>query len=397
MKWLKRVLRVLVILLVLAGLGAGARFLVLRKKAALATAPKFGVRPLPVQVATARRGDLRQTLSYLAVVEPIREARISARLTATVEQVLHDEGERVKAGEVLIKLDGREIRDDIAGVEAQIAQAKSDLAANEATIKSLIDSVAYWRREAQRDKTLADKGTIPASEAEGTAEKANEFQGRLDTARQKSKAIGHLVQSLLRKKERLETKLGYCTIRSPYTGVVRWRQVDPGDLAAPGKALMVVADRSALKLAFDVPQQDLSSMHTGLHVVFAVGGQARQARLSHMFPSLNVARMLRAEVELSGQAMRGLSCGQYVPVSVVASEMKGVTLVPASALVECPKHKLHVFVVKDGKLAHPIVKVLGSSGDDVAVEGVEPGAQVVTSTFLGWVRLAAGQKVEVVK
>ena len=82
MKWLKRVLRVLVILLVLAGLGAGARFLVLRKKAALATAPKFGVRPLPVQVATARRGDLRQTLSYLAVVEPIREARISARLTA---------------------------------------------------------------------------------------------------------------------------------------------------------------------------------------------------------------------------------------------------------------------------------------------------------------------------
>jgi len=397
MRWVKRILRVLLVLAVLAGLGIGARALVLRKRAQLARAPRFATRPMTVRVAAARLGDLTETIGYLAVVEPIREAVISPRLTATVLKVLHDEGDRVKAGEVLVELDCKEIEDDIASVEAQIAQAQADLAANEATIKSLEDSVAYWRREAQRDRTLAARGTIPKAEAEATAEKANEFEGRLAAARKKSQSIRHLIESLKKRKEQLKTKLGYCTLRSPYSGVVRWRKVDPGDLAAPGTSLMVVADRTALKLAFDVPQQDLARVREGLPVVYEVNGRRREATLTHMFPSLNAARMVRSEVVLRGEAMRGLSCGQYVPVSVVVSRRKGVVLIPASALIEGPQGGEHVFVVETGQLEPRAVKVLGSNGDEVAVEGVKPGEQVVTNTFLGWARLAGGKKVEVIR
>ncbi|RKY23266.1 MAG: hypothetical protein DRP62_06265, partial [Planctomycetota bacterium] len=289
----------------------------------------------------------------------------------------------VKVGDVLIELDGREIKNDIA-------QTQSELEANRATVTSLEKSVAYWNREAQRDKTLADKGDIPGAAAEATADKASEFKGKLDAAKHKSAALEHLIDSF-------ETKLSYCTIKSPYNGLVTQRFVDPGDLATPGKKLLVVEDRSRLKLAFDIPQQDLSKVKEGLCVEFSVTDDLRKANLSHLFPSLNKARMLRAEVSLSDKQTVGLSCGQYIPISVVLNVLKDVVLVPASSLVECPKHFQHVFVIKDGQLSQYKVKVLASAGDTVAVDGVDPNEQVVTNTFLGWTTLSAGKKVEVLK
>ncbi len=397
MKLLRRTARSLVVLAAAAVLVLFAMFLIHRKKKALAQAPKYGLRPVPVRVTTAKLGNLSTKIDYLAVVEPVRTANVSARLTAAVEKLLCDEGDTVKAGDVLIILDDREIRYDIASVQADIAQTQAELAANEAIVSSLESSVAYWNREANRDKTLADKGDIPGAQAEATADKANEFKGRLGASKNKSTALRHLINSLESKKAQLETRLSYCTIKSPYNGLVTQRLVDPGDMASPGKKLLVVEDRSQLRLAFDIPQQDLSKVHEGLEVVFSVNASPRRAKLSHLFPSLNMARMVRAEVFLSGSGMEGLFCGQYVPVSVILDELENVVLLPASCLVECPKHFQHVFVVKNGSLSHHKVKVLASTEDAVAVEGIEPGVQVITNTFLGWTRLSGDMKVEVLK
>ncbi len=397
MKTVIKIARFMLVLLVVAAVFLFAVFLVNRKKRQLAQAPKYGTRPIPVRVTTAKLGNLSTSIDYLAVVEPVRTANISARLTATVDKLLCDEGDAVKAGQVLIVLDGREIENNIAATEANIAQAQSDLAANQATVTSLENSVTYWNREAERDKTLADKGDIAGSQAEATADKASEFKGRFDAAKHKSMALEHLIDSARNKKAQLETTLSYCTIKSPYNGLVTQRLVDPGDLASPGTKLLVVEDRSQLKLAFDIPQQDLSKVHEALDIQFTVDGLSRTAKLSHMFPSLDTTRVLRAEIFLSGDQVAGLSVGQYVKASVILDQIKDSVLLPASCLVECPQHFQHVFVVKDGVLTHHKVKILASTEDTVAVEGVEPGEQVVTNTFLGWVTLSAGKKVEVLK
>jgi len=397
MKVPRYIIRIFIVPLIVAALVLFAVALVRHKRKELSHAPKYGTRPIPVRVTTAKKGNISTKIDYLAVVEPVQVANVSARLTATVDKLLCDEGDTVKAGDVLVVLDGREIKDNIAAVEADIAQAQADLAANQATVTSLENSAAYWNREAERDKTLADKGDIAGSQAEATADKASEFKGKLDAAKHKSTALQHLISSLQSKKAQLETKLSYCTIKSPYNGLVTQRLVDPGDLASPGKKLLVVEDRNQLKLAFDIPQQDLSRVHEGLDVKFNVSGTVSRAKLSHMFPSLDKARMLRAEVFLSGSQRNGLSIGQYVEASVVLDEIKDVILVPASCLVECPKHLQHVFVINGDKLTHPIVKVLASSGDTVAIEGIEPDTQVVTNTFLGWTILSGGKKVEVLK
>ena len=387
----------IIILIILAVIVLFAVVLIKRKKRKLASAPKYGMRPVPVRVITAELGSLATNIDYLAVVEPVRIANVSARITATVDKLFCDEGDTVKTGDVLIELDDREIKNDIASVEADIARGQSELAANQSLVVSFDSSVAYWNREANRDKTLADKGDIPGASAEATADKASEFQGKLDAARHKSQALKHLIASLESKKAQFETRLSYCTIISPYDGLVTQRLVDPGDMAVLGKKMLVVKDRSQLKLAFDVPQQDLSKVKKGLPVMFSVDTESRRAKLSHMYPSLDKARMLQAEVFISEGQKDGLKCGQYVAVSVLLNEIKNAVVLPTSCLVESPKHFQYVFVVKDGVLTHHKVKVLASSEDKAAIEGIAPKQQVVTNTFLGWTTLSTGEKVEVIK
>jgi RND family efflux transporter MFP subunit len=396
----KKIIRIVIVLAMVALIIVGGVLLVRHKKQALAAAPKYGLQPTPVRVAAAHQGLLLESREYLAMVEPIRVANISARLTATVEKVLHDENETVTggpSGDVLVVLDGKQIEDSIAAAKAQVEQAQADLASNQATVESLDKTNAYWQRELQRDKELAEKGAIPGAQAEGTADKANEAKGKLDAARQKSAAIQRQIEALQRKQAELETTLGYCTIRSPFDGLVSHRMVDPGDMAAPGKSLMVVEDRGRLKLSFDVPQQDLPTIRESLPVEYFVAGKKRTATVSHMFPSLSAARMLRAEVYLDGASMEGLSSGAYVPLRVILGSRKDVTLVPAASVVEAPDRKSHVFVVTEGHLEARPVSILGSSGGDVAVEGVRVGEKVVLSTFLGWAQLSSGLKAEAMK
>lgn len=389
-----RSVRVLIVMGVVGTVLLVAAQPIRHKKQELSAAPKYGMQPTPVRVALARQGDLRRARDYLAVVEPIRVANVSARLTATVEKVLHDANEAVKAGDVLVELDSRQVEDSISTASAQIEEARADFASNQATVGSLEKSSAYWQREVDRDRALAGKGVVSEADADGTADKADEANGKLEAAKQKSAGIERQVESLLRRRAELQTQLSYCTIRSPFDGLVSRRMVDPGDMATPGKALMVVEDRSRLKLCFDVPQQDLPDVHEGLDVQYAASGQSREAILSHMYPTLDAARMLHAEVYLDGDATDGLPPGAYVPLQLVLGITRNVTLVPGASVIESPDGQPHVFGVRDGRLADMPIRVLGSSGDDVAVEGIEAGQQVVLSTFLGWAQLSSGLEVE---
>jgi len=385
------------ICVVIALIVAGAFVLVKRKKQALAQAPKYGMRPMPIRVVQAESGSLAQHIKYLAVVESLQDAKISARVIATVTQLHCDEGDRVEAGQVLLTLDTQEVQDNLASVEAEIAKVRADLGANEATVVSLRESAAYGQREAQRDRTLLDQNDIPASTAEGTADKARLAQARLEAGQYQSEALRQLVKALDKKRDSIQTRLEYGTIRSPFAGVVTQRWVDLGDLATPGKVLLKVEDRSKLKLSFDVPQADMAHVHEGLGVLFEVGSERRPATLSHLFPSLDQARMQRAEVFVPGDQRIGLIPGQTVSLAVTLAPVENTVIVPASALVQGPQRFQHVFVVADNTLSHHRVTVLASQGDRVAIRGIEPNQPVVISTFLGWTRLSAGQKVEVLQ
>ncbi|MFP4393035.1 MAG: efflux RND transporter periplasmic adaptor subunit [Desulfohalobiaceae bacterium] len=386
-----------ILILVAIGLGLGGFLLVQQKRQEMKEAPEYGQRPRPVTVSQARQGDLKQKKHYLAVVRPQEEAGISARVQAEVREVLVDEGDRVQAGQVLLRLDPEEIKHRLQEVKARISQAEAELEAKQATILYLESSQDYWQKEAQRLQKLAQQNAATASEAEKTEDRAKEVQGRLQASRAEARAIRSRMDSLQQQMQEIKTRLSYYTLRSPGPGVISKRNADPGDMASPAQELLQLQQVDSLKLAFDLPQQDLPLIEQGQECIFQVQGQARKARISLLHPSLDKARMLRAEARLQGEQIKGLSPGEFVPLSVVVEEHKAVTLVPRSALIQGPEGREHVFVVREGKLEPKGVQVLGYSRDRAAVKGLEPGADVVRNTYLGWARLSSGQRVEAVR
>jgi len=394
---MRRNLRIFLPIAVVVGILAVAVILVTQKKKELNQVSEYGSKPMPVTAVKAEKGDFYRKKDYLGVVEPAREAEVSTKISAKVEAVHVDEGDRVNSGELLIELDSAEIHHKLASIQAKIREAKANLAGNKATVRSLENSYQYWKAEKERSQNLLQKDAISTSEAQRVADKAAEVKGKLLAARKKNTAIKERISSLKKQIKEVRAKLDYYSISSQYNGTVSERWVDPGDLASPSKPLLKVEDRKALKISFDIPQEDLSEISQGQDVVFSLQGEEKRAKLSLVYPSLNPARMKTAEVWLGGKEKQGLIPGAYLPVSVIVQEFQGVTMVSRSALIPSPRGKKHVFAVRNKHLHAEPVKVLGTSGDKVAVDGISPKTLLIRNTFMGWNSLSTGEKVEVIR
>ena len=389
-------IRLMAILLVLGTLTAGTVGLVLKKKRQLKQAPRPGRQPRTVTVVAAEQGTLTEAKHYLAVVEPARKSVLSAQVTAQVRKMCKDEGDSVEAGETLVLLDDREVWHRLKVLAAQIEEARADIDSNKATVEALESMWTYQKTELERAETLVKKGVLTPAELDKRRTLEAEARGKLQAARNRTTAIRKRIASLEEQKSESKTRLTYHEITSPYGGVVSTCYVEPGDLAAPQRPLIKVEDTSSLKLSFDIPQTDLPAVKIDLPIRFRVHGTDRAAMLSTLFPSLNKARMRRAEARLTGDVRQGLLPGSYLSVFVITDTLRGVTLVPRSSLIDSPKGAPYVFVVQDGHLQARNVEVLGHTDGQTAVKGVQPGELVVLHTFLGWAQLTSGEKVEAI-
>lgn len=360
---MKKIIRVVIILVVVLAMVAA----VAKRKRHLKKVPPYGVRPVAVHVAPVMQEPLESAHSYLGVVEPWQVARISSRISARVEQVFFYEGDDVKKDEQLLELDSGDV----------LAQLK----AMESTIQSLETNKLFWVAENKRDSKLAQEGVISPVEAETTHNRMAEAVAKLEALRSTRTS--------------LMTKLSYTQLKSPFDGQVTVRAVDPGDLAAPGQALMEVEDRSALRIAFDAPQEDMEFLKKGMLVRVAVSGKTMDLEITRIYPSLDHARMVRVEVKTA--PIPELQSGAFLPLKVVWRVHENAVTVPRESLMKRAPKDWVVFTVADKKLQLRSVEKVMESGGRVEVQGLETGEQVVISTFLGWANLAEGLKVEVVK
>jgi RND family efflux transporter MFP subunit len=360
---MNKIVRFIVVLVLLAGMV----LLVKTRRAQMQSAKPYGVRPLAVRVAPVQKGVLERYNEYVGVVEAAQVAKVASRISARVNAVSCREGDAVKPGDLLVQLDDRDIR----------AQIK----ATQASIESLKINADFWARENERDRLLLEGGVIAPAAAEATQSKKAEADARLKATE--------------RELENLRTKLQYTQLTAPFAGVVSSREVDPGDLAAPGLPLMVVEDHATLKVAFEAPQEDLRFLKKGAEVEIRLNGAPQTVQITRVFPSLNKARMVRVEAKLPEGS--SVHIGAFVPLRIVWLRHPGAVTVPQEAGLENAEGKDFVFVVENGQLAlRPVERVEESDGR-VEVKGVQPGEQVVISTFLGWANLADGLKVEVAK
>jgi membrane fusion protein (multidrug efflux system) len=302
-----------------------------------------------VTTVTAQPETWPSTLSAIGTIAAVQGVTVSADLPGTVERIAFDSGRAVREGDVLVELDTRQERAQLAAVEAQRELARL----NFDRMKGLLDERVISR--AEYDRAMAEQKQTDAQ-------------------------AGEIRAALARK-----------TIRAPFSGILGIRQVNLGQYLAPGDPVVLLQSLNPIYVNFGVPQQDAGQLRPGRLVRVTAGdvaGTEFAGRITAIDPVVDeTTRNVQVQATLSNPDAQ-LRPGMFVQAEATLGANRSVVTLPASAISYAPFGD-SVFVVTDLKgsngetyrgVRQQFVKLGGSRGDQVAViSGVSAGDEVVTS------------------
>ncbi len=349
---------------------------------AQSTAPhkgKFGAdAPIPVTVAPVTAKDVPVTLTGLGTVQASNTVTISPMVTGPIVAIDFTEGQTVKAGDVLARIDPRTY-------QATLDQDRAKLAQDQATLAG-----------AQRD--LARYEQLTASKFE-SAQTADDERATV----QETKALVEQDQAAI---EQAQTNLSYCTITAPVDGRLGIRNVDLGNIVQAGAStgIVTLTTLQPIGVIFTLPQQDLP----------AIVDAAAQGKLPVSVDpegdgsgpeETATLDVIDNEVDSSTGTIRfkayfpntdlHLWPGGFVTAHLTEKVLKGVLTVPPAAIQTGPTSSFVYVLSDDRKTVKQTAVTIGQQNDTVAVieSGLDAGEQVVLQ---GASRLSDGAKVSVV-
>ncbi|HEX7191922.1 MAG TPA: efflux RND transporter periplasmic adaptor subunit [Thermoanaerobaculia bacterium] len=304
--------------------------------------------PEAVTTVVAKQEMWTGTLSAIGSVAAVNGVTVSADLPGIVDQINFESGRNVSKGDVLVRLDTRQERAQLASAQAQL-----DLT----------------RLSMQRNEGLARSGIVP--------------QANSDQALAEFKSADANVNQI---KATIERK----TIRAPFSGVLGIRQVNVGQYVAGGAPIVSLEAIRPAYVNFAVPQQELARMTKGsaIEVVSDALGKSEFGKISALDSVVDeTTRNVRVQATFDNAGGK-LRPGMYVEAKLAHGGATQVVMIPASAVVYAPFGD-SVYIVTDMKddkgkpyqgVRQQFVKLSGSRGDQVGViSGIKAGDEVVTS------------------
>ena len=353
-------------------------FLVLALAAALAgcnkgpeTADKTAVAAADVLIApedliTVRSGNLASGPVITGSIQPERRADLRAEVSAVVLNVLKENGESVRRGDLLVRLDDTSIRDSLTSAEA--------------AARSAAQTFDQTEKQLQRLKTLRGSGMASMQQLEDTEIRRNNAQSDLIAAQARA------VQA--------RQQLQRTEVRAPFAGIVSERKVSAGDTAQVGKELLKVVDPTSMRFEGFVSADKISSVKVGQAVMFRVNGYDKQTfagSVKRLDPAANpTTRQVEVLVGFVDSTQPRVS-GLYAEGRIEAGSSQ-ILMIPDAALVRSGD-KAYAWRIRDNKLAKTAL-VIGERdsrrGDFAVLSGLADGDQVVRNPIS---TLKDGQKV----
>jgi len=241
-------------------------------------------------------------------VQPERRADLQAEVSALVQQVLKENGDSVRRGDLLVRLDDTSIRDTLTAADAAERAAEQALAQGE--------------RQFQRMSTLRQTGIVTIDQFEDAETKRNTERSDLEAAKTR-------VVTARQQLERTE-------VRAPFDGIVSDRKVSAGDTAQIGKELVNVIDPHSLRFEGLVSADSIGEVKAGQRVMFRIHGFAdRQflGKITRVNPAANATtRQVEVLVSFVDLTQQPEVSGLYAEGRIETSSTTALTI-PASALV----------------------------------------------------------------
>jgi HlyD family secretion protein len=365
-----------------------------------------------VRLAVAARGDLVQTVVASGHVEAPHRVSIGTQIVGTVRQVPVAEGQAVKAGQTLVVLDSAELaaaaqQADVAVQQAQarlrqIAELQAPVAQQQ--LRQAQVNADNARRQWRRQQDLYRQGFIGEA-ALDDARKAVDLADaqlhaahkQLDTLRPSGSdhalAAAELAQAQASAKA-ARARLGYATIAAPSDGVLISRDVEPGDVVQPGKALMVLSPAGETQLVVQIDEKNLGLLALGQSAQASADAYPSRrfgAELVYINPGVD-AQSGSVEVKLRVPSPPAyLLQDMTVSVDIEVARRQQAVLLPADAVHDDPAHGAWVLRVDEGRAHRQAVQLGVRSGGVVEVlQGVQPGDRLVPA---GEARVRDGSRV----
>jgi multidrug efflux system membrane fusion protein len=344
-------------------------------KAAAAKRALSAVKPsVTATTATATKGDIGVYLDAIGTVTPVYTSSITAQASGVLTSVHYREGQFVQKGDALIDIDPRPYQAQLMQAEGTLerdanvlAQAQMDLDryrtawARNSISKQLLDD--------QEKIVLQDQGTVKNDQGTVTYD---------------------------------QVQLGYCHITAPIAGRVGLRLVDPGNVvqATGNTILVVVTQEQPMTVVFTLAEDSLAQVQARMRQMHTLPVEAwdraqtskiasgKLQTIDNQIDTTTGTVKLRALFDNRNGA---LFPNQFVNTRLLANTLEGVTLVPTAA-VQHNGQVAFLYVVANGMANVRNIKTGVSDGGKTAVEGINPGEVVATSSFD---KLQSGSKVTV--
>ncbi len=369
---MKKALKILAGLLLPVLLILGAVKLVRHKKALLQKTPPPSRVPLPVEGTTVQKGRWALTEHYLGELRPLRVVRLASRVTGYLLEVRKYEGERVAAGELLVRVDDRKLRAQMRALKAEIVAAEIEFQTRKAIY--------------ERDKVLWEKKALS--------------QEAYDLSRSAYEGAWARLKRLREELAALQVDLAYTEIKAPFSGVISRRFKEPGDMVLPGMPILELeAPEAGYRILVRIPQKLAAQLPSGTEALLKEGGQTLKARVHRIHPAVDPEGLAVVEIRVSKRPF-GLPSGAHLGVELVIKELEGLGLPPEALLETTQGAWIYALEPLQGDLYRVKVlpvKVLGRSAEKVVVAGeIVPGQKVVVAGESTLLRLHNGSVVRLV-
>ncbi len=307
-------------------------------------------------IAVVQPAVLSRALPVTGSLSPLLQTTVKAQSPGEVIEVTVREGQTVQEGDVLVRIDTRNLAATRDSRQAELEKARADLA------------LAGLNRD--KSAAMLAKNFI-AQNSHDAAEAA--YQAAVATVKAAEAQL-----SLAR------IAMEYATVRAPFPGIISARMVQPGEKVEVGASLVMLVDLAHLELQAPAPAEDVPSIHVGQVARFSVGGfgarqfEGRVERINPMTDTGSRSVMLYLSVENPDGVLKG---GMFAQGKLILDQTEPVPAVPLTA-VRDQAGVHYVFTVEKAKLVRrPVTLGLRSEAQGLVEvrEGLPLGAQVVAA------------------
>ncbi len=307
---------------------------------------------VPVEVVSIGRQAITASYAGTANLEAPGESQVVAKTSGVMVQLLAEEGQVVRKGQVLARLDGDRVR-----LEAERSAA---------TVNKLENN--YRRSQKLRQEKLV------------SADSDEQIRYELEAARA-SLALARL-------------ELSYTNIIAPINGVVAQRMVKPGNLINLNAPVFRIVDNSRLEAVLNVPEREMAVLKQGMPlrmIVDAIPGQVFEGKVDRVSPVVDSGTgTFRVVCAFAGNEV--LRPGMFGRIEVIFDQRQNILTIPRVALLE-DEGETAVYVVRGNKSARVAVKLGYTTGEFAEIlSGVKEGDRVITA---GKVAVRDGTEVQV--